>query len=91
MKALSLNSEKKLEIVEIEKPQPSDGEVLVAVKSAALNHREIWISKGMYPGMTLPSTLGADGAGVVVAVGEGVDSKWLDKGSSLLSSDWLGR
>ncbi|MEM7334958.1 MAG: zinc-binding dehydrogenase [Chloroflexota bacterium] len=79
MKALSLSREKQLEIIETEKPRPQAGEVLVAIKSAALNHREIWISKGMYPGMTLPSTLGADGAGVVVEVGAGVDAGWLDK------------
>ena len=54
MKALSLTVEKKLELVEIPTPQPNAGEVLVGIKSAALNHREIWISKGMYPGMTLP-------------------------------------
>lgn len=79
MKALLLNTEKQLEIAELEKPQAQAGEVLVAVKAAALNHREIWISKGMYPGMRLPSTLGADGAGVVVEIGEGVDSRWLHK------------
>lgn len=79
MKALSLNEKKKLELIELENPRPSAGEVLVAIKSAALNHREIWISKGMYPGMTLPSTLGADGAGIVVEVGAGVDESWLNK------------
>ncbi|MDY6859864.1 MAG: zinc-binding dehydrogenase [Pseudomonadota bacterium] len=55
-------------------PQPAAGEVRVALRAASLNHRELWISRGMYPGMNLPSILGADGAGVVDAVGDGVDA-----------------
>lgn len=54
-------------------PEPGAGQVRVALKAAALNHRELWIAKGMYPGMALPATMGCDGAGVVDAVGEGVD------------------
>ena len=47
---------------------PGPGEVRVALKAAALNHRELWISRGLYPGMVLPSGLGADGAGVLLTV-----------------------
>jgi zinc-binding alcohol dehydrogenase/oxidoreductase len=54
-------------------PQPVAGEVRVRLVAASLNHRELWISRGMYPGMALPTTMGADGAGVIDAVGEGVD------------------
>lgn len=79
MKALQLTKDKELQLVDVERPSPQAGEVLVAVQAAALNHREIWISKGMYPGMRLPSTLGADGAGVVAEVGAGVDEQWLGK------------
>lgn len=57
----------------IELDGPKAGEVLVRLKAAALNHRELWITRGLYPGMMLPSTLGADGAGIIEAVGEGVD------------------
>lgn len=52
----------------------AEGQVRVAVRSAALNHRELWISRGQYPGMQLPTVLGCDGAGVVESVGAGVDS-----------------
>lgn len=58
-------------------PIPADGEVRVALKAAALNHRELWIARGQYPGMTLPAILGADGAGVIDAVGPGVDPAWI--------------
>jgi zinc-binding alcohol dehydrogenase/oxidoreductase len=58
----------------VETAVPRDGEVLVAVKAAALNHRELWITRGQYPGMIAPPfTLGCDGAGVIEAVGAGVD------------------
>jgi NADPH:quinone reductase-like Zn-dependent oxidoreductase len=57
----------------IDTPSPAAGEVRVALKAASLNHRELWILRGQYPGMRLPSILGADGAGIVNAVGPGVD------------------
>lgn len=59
-------------LTERPRPEPGHGEVSVALRAAALNHRELWISRGLYPGMTLPTVLGADGAGVVDGVGEGV-------------------
>ena len=77
MQALVLDSDKNLSITEVPTPQPGPGEVLVKIKAAALNHRDIWIQKGMYPGIKLPSILGADGAGEVVELGDGVDNKWL--------------
>lgn len=49
------------------------GKIVVAIKAASLNHRELWIQRGQYPGMVLPATLGADGAGVVESVGTGVN------------------
>lgn len=79
MKALMLKSDKTLEFVDVETPLPGKGEVLIKVQAASLNHREIWISKGLYPGLKLPAILGGDGAGTVVDVGEGVASDWLAK------------
>lgn len=58
-------------------PSPKPGEVRVSLRAAALNHRELWIARGQYPGMALPCILGADGAGIVEAVGEGVDEALL--------------
>lgn len=53
-------------------PSPKPGEVLVKLHAAALNHRDVWIQKGQYGGLRLPSILGADGAGEVAAHGSGV-------------------
>ncbi|MEK3934485.1 zinc-binding dehydrogenase [Sporosarcina sp. FSL W7-1349] len=57
---------------EVEVPTPKSDEVVIRLKYAALNRRDLWITYGMYPGMQLPSILGSDGAGEVVAVGDQV-------------------
>lgn len=66
-----------LRLEEVPDPQPGPGEVLVRLEAAALNHRDVWIRKGQYAGIKVPIILGADGAGEVVAVGEGVDSSFM--------------
>ena len=59
---------------EVEKPSPGSWEVVVKLKNASLNRRDVFVTYGMYPGMKLPSILGADGAGIVESVGDGVES-----------------
>jgi NADPH:quinone reductase-like Zn-dependent oxidoreductase len=66
-----------LQFTELPTPQPQANEALVALKAAALNHRDVWIQKGLYPGLRFPVLLGSDGAGVVEAVGEGVEHTWV--------------
>ncbi len=73
---------------EVETPAPKAGEVLVKLKYAALNRRDVFISYGMYPGMKLPSILGADGAGVVAAVGENVQD--IEIGSEVIIDSGIG-
>lgn len=60
---------------EITTPQPAPGEVLIKLRAAALNHRDVWIQKGQYAGIKLPCTLGADGSGEIAALGANV-SGW---------------
>jgi len=52
-------------------PSPGRGEVVVGVRAAAMNHLDIFVRDGI-PGVPLPQVPGADGAGVVEAIGEGV-------------------
>jgi len=52
-------------------PVPGPGEVLIALRAASLNHLDLWVRKGL-PSVPKPRILGADGAGVVAALGEGV-------------------
>ncbi len=60
------------EIQEIPEPQPGPRQVVVDLRTAALNRRDWWIYRepGFCP---LPVTLGSDGAGVVSAVGTAAD------------------
>ena len=54
-------------------PPPGSGEVRVAIRAAALNHLDLFVARGL-PGASLsfPHIVGADGAGVVEAVGPDV-------------------
>lgn len=79
MKAIVLGKDMKLELLDMGIPKAGQGEVLVKVAASALNHRELWIQKGLYPGMTVPCILGADGAGTVEEVGGDVDTNWLNQ------------
>lgn len=80
MQALVLNETKQPLTLE-ERPdlEPAAGEVVVRLQAAALNRRDFWITRGMYPGIVTPIVPGSDGAGVVGKVGEGVDESWLDR------------
>ncbi|MDQ0254679.1 NADPH:quinone reductase-like Zn-dependent oxidoreductase [Evansella vedderi] len=72
----------KLLLEEVPIPKVGCGEVLIRLHYAAMNRRDIFVRMGLYPGVKFPSIPGADGAGEVVSVGEGV--KGLGKGSNVL-------
>lgn len=57
---------------DVPEPEPGPGQVRVAIKSSGLNHLDIWVSMGLPAPKDLPHTTGADAAGVIDAVGEGV-------------------
>jgi len=60
-----------LVLEEVPDPVAAAGEVLIRVHASALNHLDVWIRKGL-PSVPKPRILGADGAGVVEVLGEGV-------------------
>jgi len=60
-----------LRLEEVPDPEPGPGEVLVALRAAGLNHLDVWVRKGL-PSVPKPRILGADGAGLVVALGPDV-------------------
>ncbi|MCS7006407.1 MAG: zinc-binding dehydrogenase [Gaiellaceae bacterium] len=75
MKAVRIHEDGGPEVLryeEVEDPIPGPGEVLVSLRAASLNHLDIWVRKGL-PSVPKPRILGADGAGVVAELGEGVD------------------
>ncbi len=71
-----------LRVEERAEPRPGPGEVVVALKAAALNRRDYWITQGLYPGIRCPVVLGSDGAGVVHELGPNVAGQW--KGREVL-------
>jgi NADPH:quinone reductase-like Zn-dependent oxidoreductase len=52
--------------------EPGSGEVRVRFRNMALNHLDVFITRGL-PKRPLPAILGSDGAGAIDAVGPGVE------------------
>ena len=66
-------------------PQPGSGEIVVKLHNAALNRRDVFVTQGMYPGVTpdiLPGIPGSDGSGEVYAKGDGADGP--DEGTEVV-------
>lgn len=57
---------------DIPEPEPGPGEIRVAVRYAGLNHLDIWTSMGLPAPKIMPHTTGADAAGTIDAIGDGV-------------------
>src|ERR1700704_1322958 len=69
MKAIRIHEDGGPEVLRYEDvpdPEARDGEALVELRAASLNHLDVWIRKGL-PSVPKPRILGADGAGVVVS------------------------
>ncbi len=68
----------------VPEPVPGPGQVRIRLQAAALNHRDVWIRRGLYAGIVLPAILGSDGVGFVDATGERVEESlkgqrvWID-------------
>lgn len=79
MQALTFTAVNEITFTTASEPQPAAGEAVVAIRAAALNHRDVWIKTGQYAGLKWPCQPGSDGAGVVMAVGDGVDAAWIGR------------
>lgn len=81
-----------LQRVELPTPQPRPGEVLVKLEAASLNYRDLLMVQGnLYRAVALPIVPVSDGAGSVVAVGDGVTRfKPGDRVTTLYKSRWIG-
>jgi len=60
-----------LELVDLPKPEPKAGEVLVKIEAAGVNFIDTYLREGRYPA-PLPFIPGQEAAGVVAAVGDDV-------------------
>ncbi|MCB9306230.1 MAG: zinc-binding dehydrogenase [Lewinellaceae bacterium] len=65
MKALVLRSPNQLpEYTDTDTPIPLPGQKLVQLHAAALNHRDVYMTQGLYSRIRVPCILGSDGAGM---------------------------
>ncbi len=74
MKAIRIHEDGGPEVLRYEDvpdPVAREGEVLVELRAASLNHLDVWIRKGL-PSVPKPRILGADGAGVISGTDERV-------------------
>lgn len=62
-----------LRVEEIERPEPGEGELLIAVEAAGVNPVDTYFREGSYPPAELPFTPGVDFAGRVAETGDGVE------------------
>ena len=60
-----------LQYEDVPDPQPRAGEAVVKLDAAGVNYLDVYHRIGLYP-IPLPITIGQEGAGTVVAVGDGV-------------------
>lgn len=61
-----------LQWVEVDVPAPAEGEVRIRHQAVGLNFIDTYHRSGLYP-VSLPSGIGQEAAGVIEAVGSGVD------------------
>jgi len=57
---------------EVPTPEPGPGEVRIRVMASALNHIDLWLTRGMPRPRSFPHVSGSDVAGVIDSVGVGV-------------------
>ena len=88
MKAIRLHElggPENLSYEDVNDPEPGSGEVVVRLRNAALNRRDIFVTQGMYPGVTpdvLPAIPGSDGSGEIAAKGDGAEGP--DEGAEVV-------
>jgi NADPH:quinone reductase-like Zn-dependent oxidoreductase len=81
-----------LDLVELPRPVPARGELLIRVRATSINYRDQLIPKGMYFGgvVAVAGTPLSDGAGVIEAVGAGVATfKPGDRVAGIFFQGWL--
>ena len=74
MRALTLVSDRKLELLEVpEPPAPAPDEVQIRIKAIGLNHLDVWGWRGMaFAKRKLPLVVGVEASGEIAAVGSNV-------------------
>jgi NADPH:quinone reductase-like Zn-dependent oxidoreductase len=63
------NGPESFTLQEVPTPEPGPGEVRIRLEVSALNHLDLWVSRGMPAPHEFPHIAGADGTGVIDAIG----------------------
>ena len=63
-----------LNVTEVDLAEPGPGEVLVRIEACGVCHTDMYTASGADPSGYAPAVLGHEGAGIVEALGDGVDS-----------------
>jgi zinc-binding alcohol dehydrogenase/oxidoreductase len=74
MKAVRIHEEGGPEVLryeDVDDPVAGDGDLLVELRAASLNHIDVWVRQGR-PSVPKPRILGSDGAGVIAGTDERV-------------------
>ena len=80
-----LEGPESLSYEDVQDPEPGSGEIIVHLRNAALNRRDVFVTQGMYPGAkpdALPIILGSDGSGEVAAKGD--EAEGPDEGAEVV-------
>jgi len=64
-----------LQVMELPKPEPGEGEALVKIEAIGVNFIDVYFRNGLYKAPERPVRLGSEGAGTIEAVGRGVGMK----------------
>ncbi|WP_437751113.1 zinc-dependent alcohol dehydrogenase family protein [Sorangium sp. So ce1389] len=77
--------------IDLPEPKPGPGQIVLRMKAASLNFRDLLVVKGLYnPKFSLPLVPLSDGVGEVIGVGEGVTRvKVGDRVSPTFHQRWL--
>ena len=80
-----------LVLAEHPQPLPGCGQILVKVRAVSLNYRDLLVVNGLYnPKLPLPIIPFSDGAGDVVATGEGISRvKIGDRVAAIFMQSWI--
>ena len=91
MKAYKIfeSGEPRLRLVELPEPKAGPGQIVIRLRATSLNYRDIMVLTGRYGEMRLPIIPLSDGAGDIVAIGEGV-TRWKpgDRVAGLFFQGW---
>ena len=94
MKVVEIRERFGLEYLQVtERPEPTvrPGQVLLRMRAASLNYRDLLMIRGQYnPKQTLPLIPGSDGVGEVVEVGDGVERVIVgDRVAPIFAQSWI--